>query len=122
MAFNTANGQALAEDCVDITIKELGVSASPFIMQDTPPVFLVGKHCVENGFTFVFKPDYTAYFIDSSGKVVPLTVEGGSHTSRLDHSAACPLDLGVMIGTALVLSCRDARRRLHPRVTSPMGR
>ena len=59
-------------------------------MQDTPPVFSVGKHCIENGFTFVFKPDNTAYFIDKGGKIVPLTVEGGIPYLKVGSQRSVP--------------------------------
>ena len=52
----TANDLVNGDKIAPQQIGELGEVAEPYVLDSTPDVLSVGRRCVEDGYTFVWKP------------------------------------------------------------------
>lgn len=53
-------------------VEELGAAAYLYAMQSTPAVLLLGRRCMEEAYTFVWKPEQDPYLMTPRGVVVVL--------------------------------------------------
>lgn len=76
LAFNTANGPVGSGQYVEVDVEELSTSAHPYMMQGTPAVLSIGRRCMEEGCTFVWKPEQDPYLTTPRGAVAVLENDG----------------------------------------------
>ena len=77
MLFRTANGTVTARESLDISIKEMGLDMSGYILPNAPPLMSLGRRCLRDGFSFVWIANQRPYFVRPDGKIVRLDVIGG---------------------------------------------
>eukprot|EP00969_Alexandrium_andersonii_P013989 609935-Alexandrium_andersonii.AAC.1 len=75
--FATANGNAEADEILEVFIEEFGQTIKPYILESTPDVISVGVRCMKHGFSFVWPCGKTPYFILPNGQIAGLGVAGG---------------------------------------------
>eukprot|EP00969_Alexandrium_andersonii_P248932 11001216-Alexandrium_andersonii.AAC.1 len=70
ISFATANGNAEADQILDVFVEEFGQSIKPYIADSTPDVIFVGMRCMKHGFSFVWPRGKTPYFTLPNGQAV----------------------------------------------------
>ena len=53
ITFHTANGPTVTEDVANVYAKELDEHITPYILNNLPPVLMVGYRCMELGYVHV---------------------------------------------------------------------
>ena len=90
----TANGVTRAEHEVPLYISELDEHCVPFILKSTLDVLTMGRRCMEDGYSFVWKAKSNQpYFRKPDGTRIYLTVEHyvqNLTTNLVDVAAAAP--------------------------------
>ena len=76
MSFTTANGLVDAGRQVPMQIPNLTESAEPFVMPESPPLLSVGRRCMLDGYTFIWKAGKEPLLVRPDGQVVELVVDG----------------------------------------------
>ena len=77
LRLNTANGQVKADRIVPLRVRELGETISPYVLPSTPPVLSVGRRCMDEGYTFEWKPySSTPTLRSPGGETIELRVDG----------------------------------------------
>ena len=72
----TANGMTCVEQEVPLYISELDEQRVPFVLNSTPDVLTMGRRCMEDGYSFVWKAKSNRpYFRKPDGTRIYLTVE-----------------------------------------------
>ena len=56
MLLATANDLVSGDKVLPQQIGELGEVAEPYVLDSTPDVLSIGRRCVEDGYTFLWKP------------------------------------------------------------------
>ena len=80
--FATANGRATAYLKVPMCSKAMGGQIAPYTLSDTPAVLSVGRRCVEEGYSFIWKASETPYLETLTGdRVLLFDWQGTSLTS-----------------------------------------
>ena len=74
MTSITANGSMHASEEVDLFIKELGQSVSPYVLNSTLDVLTLGYRCMELGYSFVWPEGSDPYFVLPNGSHLRLEV------------------------------------------------
>jgi hypothetical protein len=74
-AFVTANGRTLAYQSVPMYSQAMGGRIDPFLLNHTPAVLSIGKRCMEEGYSFIWKANETPYLETPSGACISLRVE-----------------------------------------------
>ena len=60
-----------------LRIDELGHTALLCVLPSTPPVLTIGRRCMREGFSFIWKAGELPYMIRPDGLIVPLQVSEG---------------------------------------------
>ncbi len=82
MLLATANDLVSGDMVVPQQIGELGEVAEPCVLDGTPDVLSIGRRCVEDGYTFVWKP-YSlnpSTYDPKTGELLPLCKGIVAHT------------------------------------------
>ena len=63
LALSTANGVMHAREVCNLSVPSLAIDIEAVILPSTPCLLSVGRRCMEEGFTFVWKAKRPPYFI-----------------------------------------------------------
>ena len=74
ITFITANGTTHADKVVELFVKEFGETIEPYLLKSSPAVVSVGFRCMNLGYTFIWPPGSSPYFISPKGDVIYLEV------------------------------------------------
>ena len=75
ITFRTANGPTRTDNIANIHARELDENITPYVIENTPPVLIVGYRCMELGYTFIWPTNQEPYFIRVDGMIVQCTIE-----------------------------------------------
>ena len=72
----TANGESSSMKQGKVKVPELNATASPYLVQSSPPVLSVGLRCVEDGFDFIWRgsKNEKPRLVSPNGQVIELEV------------------------------------------------
>lgn len=90
MPFCTANGETHAKECLGVGVAEFNSIATPYVLCNTPAVLIVGRHCAEEGYAFVWKPAQDPYMITPEGMIVVLERKGYIPYLKVGSSQCAP--------------------------------
>ena len=90
VVLNTANGQVVCDKTVSLQVGPLCQEIEPLILEDTPSVLSIGLRCFKMGYSFIWKPYKTPYFITPEGNVVKCALDGFCPFIVEDYYTACP--------------------------------
>jgi hypothetical protein len=77
MIFNTVNGQIWAALECPMCIPPLKTQVSPYVLRSTPDLLSLGKRCVVDGYTFLWKGHSTRpIWTLPDGSIITLRSEG----------------------------------------------
>ena len=76
VSLSTANGPTAVESVAQIRVDALDSISEALVLPSTPLVLSVGRRCMEDGFSFVWKAKQAPYLISPSGTVTALSVDG----------------------------------------------
>ena len=71
----TANGLFQANDQANLDIPLLGITAKPYVLDDSPAVISVGQLCVDHDWSFIWPANDTPYFKKPNGQKIKLRVK-----------------------------------------------
>ena len=74
--LTTANGNIVGTDVVDVNVKGMTESCSPYVLPNTPAVLSLGKRCMEEGYGFIWIPGKEPMLLRPDDQVVKLKLEG----------------------------------------------
>ena len=90
----TANGSIKGDKSVQLEVPEFGGKLECYLLDSTPPVFSVGRRCMEDGFEFHWYPKKAPYFISPEGKKLRCRVRGMVPVIASDTLAAPAIQEG----------------------------
>ena len=61
--------------CIEIQVGTLADVVKPLLLKSTPALLSVGKRCMEEGYSFIWRAGKTPYLVDRSGVTHPLQVK-----------------------------------------------
>ena len=99
----TANGITSVDREVPLYLPELNEECVPFVMKDTPDVLTMGRRCMNEGYSFVWKANSDKpYFRKPDGTRVVMKVENYVPylVTNLEESAAAPVSSDEEFGKA----------------------
>ena len=67
LLMRTANGVVVAKEEADIYVEAFDTKLTAVLIADTPPLISLGKLCLQDGFTFIWKPGKTPYIQKGNG-------------------------------------------------------
>ena len=71
----TANGVFQANDQANLDIPLLGITAKPYVLDDSPAVISVGQLCIDHDWSFIWPSNDTPYFKKPNGQRIKLQVK-----------------------------------------------
>ena len=66
----------MTDSVANIFVKELDEEITPYVMDNSPPVLIVGYRCMEMGYTCVLPSGQAPYFVRLDGAIIHLIVQG----------------------------------------------
>ena len=63
IVFQTANGSTSTSDVAEIVVDELGETAKPFVLDETPAVLSIGRRCMKMGYAFHWMPGKLPFMV-----------------------------------------------------------
>ena len=76
MSFTTANGLVDAAQQVKMQIPHMPEETNPFVMPESPALLSVGRRCMLEGYSFIWKAGEAPFLVRPDGMIVDLQVEG----------------------------------------------
>jgi len=76
MSFTTANGQVDAALQVKMQIPHMKGHTEPYVMPESPALLSVGRRCMLEGYSFIWKSGKSPLLVRPDGLVIDLTVQG----------------------------------------------
>ena len=98
VALSTANGIAAAAFMAHIHVSALSQVSKALVLPSTPLVLIVGRRCMEEGYSFIWEANSEPYMKGPDGRVVALKVRGyvpylvdmGPMPARASHEPTIP--------------------------------
>jgi len=85
--LSTANGVISVDTAADVEVRALGVTVRPLVLDNVPPVLLVGKRCMREGYSFHWDAWSLPYLVTPSG--VKTVLEVRSNVPYLPDPTPC---------------------------------
>jgi hypothetical protein len=73
--FTTANGSVKSYQSVPMQSDSLECSINPFLLPETPAVLSVGRRCMEEGYSFIWRAGEAPYLETPTGACISLRLE-----------------------------------------------
>lgn len=92
--FQTAAGPALCNSSITLYSRKLGGDINAVVLDDTPPLFSMGRRCMEEGYGFYWPPGLTPFILKPNGQRIDCEVVGNVPYLIEENGVSCPLSKG----------------------------